>query len=525
MSATPEQLGDLAWRYLDASGDHESDRAFAQAMRDDPALVDVFAAMCLTRQTLAETIGCKGSVTAFLESRDEPALAIVEPTGAGRHALRWALAASVLIGGLLVAAIALSGDDDNPIEPQPEGRPIAVLMRSERVSWEREPIYEGDDVTTGPIAIASGHVKMRLHSGVSVAMHGPARLDMRDAMHGRLQSGRMLARVPDGVDGFRIDTPDLSVVDLGTEFGIEVDAAGASVVHVFDGRVRVERGDETIEVAAGRSASLVDGRLVAGASDFARFPEATLPGGRLVDLAFTADDPERLRLRGATDVLGEDSLEHPFVAGRGGHLTLEGSTTNRAVFIDLDTSLSGAFAEAQVRTDDGHIGRDGSRIYIAWLMRGTFGENGFAGVSLFNGGDTDVRDEPLFIGKAHGIAAMSYHTEATGEQTIDALPATPTFDPAAPDGRPTLVVVRIDFAAETDRVSIWLDPDIEAEEQPDTPNARFELASGTFDRLRLAAGSGAGLWAFDELRMSGNWSDLGSPPLSAGEKRGDKEND
>ena len=64
--------------------------------------------------------------------------------------------------------------------------------------------------------------------------------------------------------GYTILTPTAEVVDLGTEFGVDVDDSGASEVHVFDGDVvaRPARGwrfarptiharqDEAIQFAA-----------------------------------------------------------------------------------------------------------------------------------------------------------------------------------------------------------------------------------------------------------------------------------
>ncbi len=49
----------------------------------------------------------------------------------------------------------------------------------------------------------------------------------------------MTATVPSGAEGFQVSTPTANVVDLGTAFGIEIDAKGIPVVSVFDGKVEV----------------------------------------------------------------------------------------------------------------------------------------------------------------------------------------------------------------------------------------------------------------------------------------------
>ncbi len=62
--------------------------------------------------------------------------------------------------------------------------------------------------------------------------------------HIAMVTGRVTANVPPQAIGFRIDTPDMEVVDLGTEFALKVDSSGKSRLVVLEGEVeaRLKKG-------------------------------------------------------------------------------------------------------------------------------------------------------------------------------------------------------------------------------------------------------------------------------------------
>ena len=86
--------------------------------------------------------------------------------------------------------------------------------------------------------LASGDATLQLANGVELMLRGPSDIELLTVDHAVLHRGRVSARVPEGAIGFRLDAPGLNVVDLGTEFSLAVDEAGASQVHVFEGKVR-----------------------------------------------------------------------------------------------------------------------------------------------------------------------------------------------------------------------------------------------------------------------------------------------
>jgi hypothetical protein len=92
------------------------------------------------------------------------------------------------------------------------------------------------------IAFSYGLMKLEFGKGASISLEGPVRFTILDANRGKLSLGKLTASVPHSDQGFTIDMPAQEVVDLGTKFGISVEADGSSETHVFEGRV-LFRGD------------------------------------------------------------------------------------------------------------------------------------------------------------------------------------------------------------------------------------------------------------------------------------------
>jgi hypothetical protein len=72
-------------------------------------------------------------------------------------------------------------------------------------------------------------------SGVTMTLEGPADVDLVSIDRVFCRQGRLRARVPKGAEGFVVASPGSAVIDLGTEFGLNVEADGRSRVMVFEG--------------------------------------------------------------------------------------------------------------------------------------------------------------------------------------------------------------------------------------------------------------------------------------------------
>jgi hypothetical protein len=142
-----------------------------------------------------------------------------------------------------------------PSRPAPE-RAFATLAESAGASWET-PRFEGDRLADGILKLTRGTAELRFDKGTVARLTGPAVLELRSADEVFLQRGSVASRVPPPAVGFAVVTPLSRIVDLGTEFDVSVDGAGATQALVRRGRVSLtpQRGQEQpatpIELAAG----------------------------------------------------------------------------------------------------------------------------------------------------------------------------------------------------------------------------------------------------------------------------------
>ncbi|MBN9692382.1 MAG: hypothetical protein J0M24_19205 [Verrucomicrobia bacterium] len=118
---------------------------------------------------------------------------------------------------------------------------VALLNRVVDAQWEAGgPIPKlGAPLEPGWIRVRSGLVQVVFYSGARVVLEGPAELQIISPGEAFCPVGRLVAEVPPEARGFRVRTPDLAVTDLGTSFGLAVQATGAEL-HVFQGSVQVQ---------------------------------------------------------------------------------------------------------------------------------------------------------------------------------------------------------------------------------------------------------------------------------------------
>src|SRR4051812_25988677 len=124
--------------------------------------------------------------------------------------------------------------------PGPDVRPggIAVVAKLEAARWgsaDRPQPTEGTVLVPGRFHLDAGRVTLSFFSGVSLVLEGPADVDLISSDRVFCRRGRLRARVPKGAEGFVVDSPTSAVVDLGTEFALNVEADGRARVMVFEG--------------------------------------------------------------------------------------------------------------------------------------------------------------------------------------------------------------------------------------------------------------------------------------------------
>ena len=115
-----------------------------------------------------------------------------------------------------------------------------MVIRAEGVRWEmdggRNP-KEGDVLPRGRLQVVEGRATISMLNGVTVVVEGPADLELLSIERIACNRGKLRARVPEGAEGFVVSGPGTAVLDLGTEFGINIKPNGKSRGRVFQGEV------------------------------------------------------------------------------------------------------------------------------------------------------------------------------------------------------------------------------------------------------------------------------------------------
>jgi hypothetical protein len=120
----------------------------------------------------------------------------------------------------------------------------ATLRRSVDVRWaENSASYrEGDVLPAGLLKFNEGVAEIDFFCGATLIVEGPAVLDVESDWSVRVANGRLRANVPPAARGFVVKAAGSEIVDLGTEFALDVGAENAHV-EVIDGEVELRGGE------------------------------------------------------------------------------------------------------------------------------------------------------------------------------------------------------------------------------------------------------------------------------------------
>lgn len=119
---------------------------------------------------------------------------------------------------------------------------LAVAVRVDNVQWHASQTNApeaGGLVSAGDLRFGSGKLTLAFLSGVSVHVEGPADITLLDAERMACRSGKVRTHVNEGAEGFTIETPGGAIVDLGTEFGVNVENGGKTQVMVYQGQAEM----------------------------------------------------------------------------------------------------------------------------------------------------------------------------------------------------------------------------------------------------------------------------------------------
>ncbi len=246
-----DDIESLIERWLEGLLDSDQQDELAIRLKENPEQMQRFVEANIRHQMLCDVV--RGAQVEE-DVRKTPSQAQTQDRTQRSTAriFAWASLAACLL--VAVSWFFQAGDRLETMEPF-----LSVAMIQGSTAGE---LKVGDRLGTQTISIADGLVRLQFDDGVEVTLQGPASYELIAPGRTRLHSGLLTATVPPGAEGFQVDTPTAEVVDLGTAFGIELDAEGASLVSVFDGEVEVTPSSNTTAINKDKTRLVREGEAV-----------------------------------------------------------------------------------------------------------------------------------------------------------------------------------------------------------------------------------------------------------------------
>jgi len=123
---------------------------------------------------------------------------------------------------------------------------VAELADSIDAVWDDEMTQpdEFGDMVQSKYRLKKGYASILFNSGVKVTVEAPAEMSLMIGGNMELYSGKIYAVVPERAKGFSVKTGGCKIIDLGTEFGVEVDSGNNIQVHVIKGKTLLYSGSK-----------------------------------------------------------------------------------------------------------------------------------------------------------------------------------------------------------------------------------------------------------------------------------------
>lgn len=190
--------------------------------------------------------------TPYAEVRDDPAdrpVTLHELGSLGGYALGKALrskagvigsiAALLFFAAVLGLLLIVGNTPTTSTDPTPRLSQaiVATLTAEHDAQWERRP---GEDLYAGQrFMLTQGFAEITTRRGAVAILQAPTEIEFTDSDNAiRLHRGKLFGRcLTPASKGMVVHTPNAQIVDLGTEFGLDLAAEGTLQAHVLDGEV------------------------------------------------------------------------------------------------------------------------------------------------------------------------------------------------------------------------------------------------------------------------------------------------
>ncbi len=163
-----------------------------------------------------------------------------KPKSRPRASLFMLTSVAALAACITLAAswLMMTGPSSSPADDEATTAAVAVLARGVNLEWDGPAQAPGSPLIPGWIRLKSGLAQIEFYQGARVTLEGPAAFRLISSSEAYCSAGKLSAHVPPQARGFRIETPKGSIVDLGTDFGLDLNTPSAEL-HVFKGEVEL----------------------------------------------------------------------------------------------------------------------------------------------------------------------------------------------------------------------------------------------------------------------------------------------
>ncbi len=157
---------------------------------------------------------------------------------AGRRRRLWLSVAGAASAAAAITLVLMSTPKAPRHETQPASSQVAHIEKVNGARWRGDASAEiAQPLSAGrKLTLEQGLAQVRFESGAVMVVQGPADIELRSANAVSLRSGSLTAEVPPQARGFEVHTPNATLIDLGTRFGVACEA-GQTDAEVFSGKV------------------------------------------------------------------------------------------------------------------------------------------------------------------------------------------------------------------------------------------------------------------------------------------------
>lgn len=225
--------------------------------RGERASQRAFKNLGLASASVVETSAPRSPLLGFLNRLPQS----IQPA---EHPIRFLAAATTLTAIFWTAIVFLIW---RPLKADLEGIPtpeanlvLAIIESTHKAIWDegQQALPPGATLHQfDRIELKSGQVRLHFLGGAFVAIDGPASLRIESKAAMTLEAGKILAQVSGPARRFQVNTQDVLLTDLGTEFGVTVQP-NSTELDVFKGLVEARSPNPKVgqirQFAAGSAA-------------------------------------------------------------------------------------------------------------------------------------------------------------------------------------------------------------------------------------------------------------------------------